>query len=165
LISLVNIEIFELFGIKKYNTIQPECRCPNEYPRNLEADSTDCLSNRNESITLLNTLSRLNEYAHPINYINDDDFKTSWISCILTITNPISIVIDFENGVYIIQRIEIFFSSLPPTNLIFERYIDNKWVMLQEYSTGIIFFHILLQHYFSILIKIVLFFCDIQTRM
>ncbi len=131
---MVNIEIGNLYGKKYSATIQPECRCSNEFPRNQDKDSVNCLSNRNETINLLNTISRVNYYAHPINYINDDDFKTNWISCILTITNPITIVLDFENGIYIIQRIEIFFTSLPPTDLIFERYIDNKWSLLQQYS-------------------------------
>ncbi|CAF0916506.1 unnamed protein product, partial [Brachionus calyciflorus] len=134
-ISLVNYEIASLYGsLRKKLKIQPECRCPNDYPRNSNENSTYCLKNKFSRIDLLDTKSRVNEYSHPISYINDDDFKTSWISCILTITNPIEIVLDLENGIYLIQRIEIFFSNLPPTNLVIERFFNNNWILVQKYS-------------------------------
>ena len=132
---MVNIEILDLYGRTNVNvSIQSECRCPSEYPRNENENSTNCLSNKNELEYFANKVFRLNSNAHPLGYLNDDDFATNWISCILTITNPITITMDFLNGVYIIQRVEIFFSSMPPTNLLIERYSNNHWIVIQTYS-------------------------------
>ena len=76
----------------------------------------------------------MNEYSHDIGYLNDGDLKTTWISCISM--NPISLVLDLVNGVYLLERVEIYFSSLPPTNLTLERYFNGKWFVFQSYSTN-----------------------------
>ena len=39
----------DLYGKKYSNNIQPECRCSNDYPRNLNNDSTFCVSNKDET--------------------------------------------------------------------------------------------------------------------
>ena len=135
LISLVNIEILELFDESNtYVSIQSECRCTNSYPRNENENSAFCKSNENLPEYLQKKVTRLNSLAHPLGYLNDDDFSTSWISCILTITNPISIILDLLNGEYIVQRIEIYFTSLPPTELVIERFYKDKWTTVQFYS-------------------------------
>lgn len=119
--------------------IQPECRCSNDFPRNENINSTFCITNSaatpgSSNQTILNKSSRLNDFAHPLAFINDGNFKTSWISCILSISSPIVIEIDLYNGVYLLQRIEIFFTSLPPTSLTIEKYYNLEWVLVQEYS-------------------------------
>ena len=134
MISLVNIEILDLFGKTNALSIQNECRCSNEYPRNENENSVYCQSNENLPFYLQKKIFRLNSLAHPLGYLNDDDFSTSWISCILTVSNPISIVLDLLNGIYIVQRIEIYFTSLPPTELTIERFYNNQWNMIQFYS-------------------------------
>lgn len=134
-ISLVNREILDLFGIESIDLrIQPECRCSNAYPRNQNRNSTICLKNKFNMLDQLDRQTRLNQFAHPLNYMNDDDFKTSWISCILTSTNPIEVVLDLENGVYLVERIEIFFANLPPTKVIIQRFYENQWFEIQRYS-------------------------------
>ena len=134
-ISLVNAEVSSLFGVESNEVIiQAECRCPNEYPRNQNRNSTVCLKNKFDILNQLDTANRLNQFAHPLSFINDDDFKTSWISCILTNTNPIELILDFENGIYLVQRIEIFFANLPPTTVVIERFLENKWFEIQRYS-------------------------------
>jgi hypothetical protein len=137
LIALTNTEIAELNSNFDLNSvkIQPECRCPNDFPQNENENSTFCVTNQLNSFSYISKVPRLNENAHPLGYLNDDDFKTSWISCILTITNSIILELDLQNGVYIIERIEIFFASLPPTNMAIERLYKNRWITLQSYST------------------------------
>lgn len=116
-------------------SIQPECRCANDFPRNQYTNSTMCVRNVHTDPSLIEAqTSRLNEFAHPLEFINDGNFKTSWISCILTLTNSISIEIDLINGIYLVQRMEIFFTSLPPTLLLVEKYLNGQWSLLQAYS-------------------------------
>lgn len=134
MIPLTNAEILQLYGkVKYYLFIQPECRCPNDYPRNENENSIFCFTNIYDAFSSRNKLDRLNQYTHNIGYINDDDLKTTWISCIST--NPITLNLDLQNGIYLLQRIEIFFSSMPPTNLLIQRYYNNKWIVIQNYST------------------------------
>jgi hypothetical protein len=132
LIPLTNAEIFDLFKPGEYFVfIQPECRCPNESPRNQNEYSVFCVSNDPNQT---DKLRRVNEFSHDIGFLNDNDLKTTWISCIST--NPITLSMDFVNGAYILQRIEIYFSSLPPLNLILERYFKDEWHVLMTYSTN-----------------------------
>ena len=78
---------------------------------------------------------RLNKYAHSVEQLNDDDFQTSWISCIVSFNNSIAIVLDFQNGAYITERIEVYFVSLPPAVLTIEKFDGQKWELLQTYSS------------------------------
>ena len=134
-IPLTNSEILNLYGKSKYSVrIQPECRCPNEFPRNENENSVYCLPNSVDLNNRANKKNRLNEFSHNTEFINDGDFKTSWISCILNLSGPITIAIDLFQGVFVLQRIEIFFTSLPPTNLILQSYYQQKWSRLQTYS-------------------------------
>ncbi|RNA01582.1 atlastin-like isoform X2 [Brachionus plicatilis] len=134
-ISLVNAEVSDLFGVNSNEVrIEPQCRCANAYPRNQNRNSTICLKNKFNKLDQLDTESRLNQFAHPLNYANDDNFKTSWISCILTSTSPIELVLDLENGVYLVQRIEVFFANLPPTRVVIQRFYENRWFEVQRFS-------------------------------
>ena len=132
---VTNAEIFQFYNQNKYRLfIQPECRCPNDYPRNEDETSIFCLTNIYDAFSSRNKLSRINPFSHSIGYVNDGDSKTSWISCIST--NPISLTLDLFNGVYLLQRIDLFFSSFPPTNLLIQRFYENKWYTIQNYSTS-----------------------------
>ena len=116
--------MFELYIKNKYYLfIQSECRCPNDFPRNEDENSIFCLLNTYDAFSSRNKMSRLNPYTHNIGNINDDDLKTTWISCISA--SPIILNLDLNNGVYLLQRIEMFFSSLPPTNLLIQRYNND----------------------------------------
>ena len=132
-LPLANAEIFDLYKPNKYYVfIQSECRCPNDYPINQDSYSTNCLRNNPRVVNSLAQANRLNEFSHNIGFLNDNNLDTTWISCIAT--NPITFVIDLTNGIYILQRIEIFFSSFPPTSLILQRLYNQKWTQLQAYS-------------------------------
>lgn len=118
--------------------IQPECRCPNEFPRNENLNSEYCIKNSLDpsKLTSSSKKNRLNDDTHPLEYINDGNLNTRWISCILTVNNPIVIELDLLNGVYLIQRIEIFFTSLPPTHLTVQKFISDNWITLQVFDTN-----------------------------
>lgn len=131
----MNVELAEIYTrLNQSIRIQPECRCSNKFARNEGQNSIYCLENGVATGMAVQKTSRLNEFAHSIDFLNDGNFQTSWISCILTLNNPIIMEIDLANGVYLLQRMEIFFSSLPPTYLTVERYHKNKWMFLQSYS-------------------------------
>lgn len=131
LVALVDIEISELYGKigPKSIKIQAECRCSIEYSKNENQFSTMCIDTKTND-----EISRVNVNAHSVNYVNDDDFKTSWISCSLSPANSIILEIDLENGVYLIERVEVFFASLPPTSLSIEKFYNNRWSLLQYFS-------------------------------
>jgi hypothetical protein len=83
-------------------------------------DATCCLNSTN---------------AHPVSFLTDNNLNTNWISSIAI--NPITIYFDIYNGttmIGLVDRIEIYFTSLPPENLIIEGYLNNEWTLLQLYS-------------------------------
>ncbi len=134
MIALTNAEILDLHTPNKYfSFFQPECRCSNDYPRNENDYSMYCLKNKPDD-ALNEKLTRLNKYSHNIGFLNDNNLETTWISCIST--NPVNIVIDLFNGDYVLERIEIYFSSLPPTDLVLQRYFNNEWIEIQTYSVN-----------------------------
>lgn len=136
LVALVNVETASLFNLDELSNgdvvIQPECRCALDTPRNENANSTFCLAN--SPLPNAPMKQRLNVYAHPLDFANDGNFQTSWVSCILSLNQPIIVELDFSNGVYLVQRIEIFFASLPPTQLVIEKFLDNEWSQIQIFS-------------------------------
>lgn len=140
---LSNREIYFKFDTFKLQDVrlQPECKCPNDFARNENEFSQYCL--RNDEINFdQKNISYLNDFAHPLEYINDEKFETSWISSTLPLTSsdnaaqPIKISLDFVNGAYIINRIELYFTSIPPTELLIEIYYQSRWRNLQRYSTN-----------------------------
>ncbi len=129
LIPLTNAELLDLYKSSYSLFLQPECRCPNDFPRNENKYSMFCLKNENSTNEMMR---RINDASHDIGFLNDNDLKTTWISLIST--NPITLEMNLINGVYILQRVEIYFSSLPPTNLKLEAFYNNKWRTIQIYS-------------------------------
>jgi hypothetical protein len=143
-VPLSNREIYFNFNrIKPQDVrLQSECKCPNDFSRNENEFSQYCL--RNDEIKFdQKNVSYLNDFAHPLEYINDEKFETSWISSTLPLMDsadnsaqPIKISLDFENGIYILNRIELYFTSVPPTEILIETNYENKWQILQKYSTA-----------------------------
>lgn len=140
---LSNREVYFLYNGPKAKDVlfQPDCKCPNDYARNENIYSRYCL--RNDDISFeQKRISYLNDFAHPIEFINDNDFETSWISSTLPLLSsddtaqPIALYLNFFNGDYIINRIEIYFTSIPPTNIEIERFNEGEWSLFQKYSTN-----------------------------
>ena len=75
---------------------------------------------------------RLNKFVHNIMFLNDEDTKSEWISS--TLPNNVTITVDLIET-YLIHKIEIIFSSLPSTNLVMQRFHQDKWHLVQNYST------------------------------
>jgi hypothetical protein len=141
-VALNNREIYFKFNKMKSKDIrlQSECKCPNDFPRNEDEYSQYCL--RNDEISFeQKKISYLNDFAHPLEYINDNNFETSWISSTLPViasdnsAQPIKIILDFVNGIYILNRIELYFTSIPPIDILIETLYEDQWRVLQKYST------------------------------
>ncbi len=107
--------------------MQPECRCPNEFPRIESEFSIYCTTNKKP----LQRQQRLNKLAHNIMFLNDEDMKSEWISSL----SPYNLTIGIDlNETYLIHKIEIMFSSLPSTSLIMQRFSQDKWYLIHNYS-------------------------------
>jgi hypothetical protein len=106
LFPLTNYEIYELFSGRKINFyFKSECKCSHEYPRNENEYSFNCLTNSHSNNSIL---SRLSQYARSLEFLNDNNLKTKWISS--QFPTMITITIDLSNGVYLLDKIEIWFS-------------------------------------------------------
>ena len=88
-----------------------------------------CLTNKKNSNK---NISRLNRHSHSVGFLNDDSLATSWISSISS--NMIQIIIDLVNGAYLLEQINISFTSFPPTNLVIQRFYENKWYFIHRFS-------------------------------
>ena len=141
LAALTHREIHIFHNGSSYENIriQPECRCPDDYPVNENKFSTNCLPYTIDSSTKVKNITYLNTYAHPLEFINDGDFLTTWVSEFSPLIDkksfqPLSIVINLQNGVYILHRIEVYFQSFPARSILIERFYDDEWTKLSNYS-------------------------------
>lgn len=82
---------------------QSTCRCLASHPRVHPLVERYCIPNAANDTTH-NKVLRLNQDAHPLHYINDNDIGTTWISSVFTtlelLDKGITITIDLENGQY-----------------------------------------------------------------
>ena len=77
---IANREIQEVYsGMLPAVRIQNNCRCPPATPRIKPQDSRFCLSNGVPDNAGDATL-RISEFSHPVEYANDEDVNTVWIS-------------------------------------------------------------------------------------
>uniref|UniRef100_A0AAV2LNE7 Usherin n=1 Tax=Knipowitschia caucasica TaxID=637954 RepID=A0AAV2LNE7_KNICA len=126
--TLTNREIVELYsGILPNAHAQSECRCPPRHPRVHPLVERYCIPNAAEDTTNDRT-PRLNENAHPLSYLNDNDMGTSWISKIFTsqeLDEGVIISLNLLNGQYQVFYVIIEFENLFPEKIVFQkRYID-----------------------------------------
>ena len=59
--------------------IQSSCRCPASHPRVKPLQIHYCIKNGEPDNTIQDSL-RLNDDAHPLEYVNDGDSNSVWIS-------------------------------------------------------------------------------------
>ena len=73
--------------------IDTECRCPPSHPRVKPTETTYCIPNGVTDNTGQQIL-RLNEYAHPLGYLNDGNAMSFFVSRFL---DDLTLMIDFGN--------------------------------------------------------------------
>ena len=79
-------EITEIFtGLFPTTRVLSRCRCPPGFPRENPQLTTMCVKNSAVlNSTDYDTVSRLNVNAHPLEFANDGDINSAWISSPLT---------------------------------------------------------------------------------
>ena len=76
-------EIDEVYsGVLPPVRIQSNCRCPPTHPRESPLQTTSCIAN-GEPVTTSTAVARLNINTHPLEFVNDGDVSTFWISTTL----------------------------------------------------------------------------------
>ena len=84
--------------------VQSECRCPPTHPR-IRPDHTEyCIRNGVPDNTG-DEILRLNEDAHPLEYINDGDVNNCWISAFL---DDVTIEVDLGDQFQVSWKVSLF---------------------------------------------------------
>ncbi|XP_041108645.1 usherin [Polyodon spathula] len=132
--ALTNREIYEVFSGKlPHLHTQTECRCPSSHPRVHPLVQRYCIPNGADDTTNDRVL-RLNLDAHPLNYINDNDIGTSWISSVFTnltqLDNGVTITFDLLNGEYQVFYVILQFLSPQPEAVQIQRKksSSSEWI-------------------------------------
>ncbi|KAF7704133.1 hypothetical protein HF521_021205 [Silurus meridionalis] len=116
--TLTNREIEEVYSARfpPLHT-QPSCRCPSSHPRVHPVVERYCIANGADDTTN-NRLLRLHPHAHPLNYINDNDIGTTWVSSVFSskeqLDQGLSIAIDLESGEYQVFYLILQFRNPQP---------------------------------------------------
>ncbi|RXN20724.1 usherin [Labeo rohita] len=116
--TLTNREIKEVYtGQFPHLHTQSTCRCPASHPRVHPLVERYCIPNAANDTTH-NKVLRLNQDAHPLHYINDNDIGTTWISSVFStlelLDKGITITIDLENGQYQVFYVILQFLNAQP---------------------------------------------------
>ncbi|XP_052001042.1 usherin [Xyrauchen texanus] len=116
--TLTNREIEEVYtGQLPHLHTQSTCRCPPSHPRVHPLVERYCIPNAANDTTQ-NKVLRLNQDAHPLPYINDNDIGTTWISSVFPslelLDKGITITIDLENGQYQVFYVILQFLNAQP---------------------------------------------------
>ena len=100
-------EAIEAFtGVLPFAYVASSCRCPPTHPKINVAQPAKCLKNKDGDV---DTVSRLADTAHPIEFATDADPQSFWLS---EITNSVTIDINLSySGLQVIY----VFSSFPNT--------------------------------------------------
>ena len=79
-VLVFNREVGEVYaGVLIATRVQSDCRCPPAAPRVNPLDTRYCMSN-GVSSSVANTVLRISDMSHPLQYANDDDVNSVWIS-------------------------------------------------------------------------------------
>ncbi|XP_026107420.1 usherin-like [Carassius auratus] len=131
--TLTNREIEEVYTgqFPRLHT-QSICRCPASHPRVHPLVERYCIPNAANDTTH-NKILRLNQDAHPLHYINDNDIGTTWISSIFStlelLDKGITITIDLENGQYQVFYVILQFLNAQPEAVRIQRKttVSSEW--------------------------------------
>jgi usherin len=138
-LALVPLSFREIYLVYTKNKgeklrYQNECKCPNDYPINENSKSIYCLTDENNLPRNLRKISYLNKDTHIIEFINDNSLRTSWISELTPKPQKVSIIIDLLDDIFILSQIEVYFKSYPASDILLERFYNDQWLELQQYS-------------------------------
>ncbi|XP_071790086.1 usherin-like isoform X2 [Asterias amurensis] len=131
--TLTNREIVELAtGSFPGVHAQSECRCPDSHPRINPLEDRLCLKN-GEPDTTDDTLARIGEYAYPLEFANDGDVGSSWVS---TFTDDIMLYVDLVSGEFQVFYVVLQFYSPQPTSVTISRRRNDTldWSNWQYYA-------------------------------
>ncbi|XP_078086591.1 usherin [Mustelus asterias] len=138
--ALTNREIHEVFSGKlPFIHTQTNCRCPGTHPRVHPLVQRYCIPNGADDTTN-DRVPRLNLDGHPLDYINDEDIGTSWVSTVFTdlaqLDDGVSITVDLQNGQYEVFYIILQFSSPQPevVKIQRKRASDSEWLDWQYFA-------------------------------
>ncbi|XP_062584554.1 usherin-like isoform X1 [Saccostrea cucullata] len=136
--TLTNREIQEVYsGSLPSVRLQSECRCQASHPRIKPQMEHYCIANGVDDADN-NAVLRLNAEAHNLEFLNDGDSNTYWIS---QFQNHIELTINLEDDFQVFFLNLQFYSPLPRAVLI-SRELEGSWEEWQMYATDC-------QEYFS----------------
>ncbi|CAH1791583.1 unnamed protein product, partial [Owenia fusiformis] len=111
--------------------IQSNCRCPSSHPRIKPLHDRYCIRNGVPDNTGDESL-RLNDDAHPLEYLNDGDSNSIWVSAILDDT---TITIDLLDQYQVFYVVLQFYSPQPKIVTIERRRTNtSEWETWQLYA-------------------------------
>uniref|UniRef100_A0A2C9JJ39 Usherin n=1 Tax=Biomphalaria glabrata TaxID=6526 RepID=A0A2C9JJ39_BIOGL len=123
-------EIAQLFsGSFPAVRIQSECRCPSSYPREKPAQTQYCIKNGDRADTNDQTL-RISRDAHPLEYANDGDSNSVWIS---SYQNKVDIDVDLGDQYQVFYVVLQFYSPFPKAVTIFRQKNDTSGFEAWQY--------------------------------
>ncbi|XP_074661048.1 usherin-like [Tubulanus polymorphus] len=132
--TLTNREIGELYsGVFPSVPLQSNCRCPATHPRVRPQSSRYCIRNGVPNDKTADEVVRLNNYSHPLGYLNDGDSSTFWVSSDL---NEVTLTVDLLDQFQIFYVVLTFYSPMSQS-IIIERMKDSAspWTRWQLYAT------------------------------
>ncbi|KAK3603067.1 hypothetical protein CHS0354_015760 [Potamilus streckersoni] len=119
-------------GVLPKLRVQSSCRCPSAYPRVSPLKAHYCIKNGVPDNTE-NDLLRLNPESHPLEYVNDGDSNSIWISNFL---NQANVIIDLGDEFQVFYVVIQFYSPFPKAvkieRLMGTSLIWDTWQMYAE---------------------------------
>ncbi|XP_013386515.1 usherin-like [Lingula anatina] len=132
-VTLTNREIEEVSsGVLPSVHLQTACRCPPSHPRVKPFRSRFCIKNGVPDNTI-NQVLRLNNYSHPLEFLNDGDGNSIWVSSFL---DDVTITIDLQDEFQVFYVVLQFYSPLPTTVTIERKRAGSPvWERWQLYAS------------------------------
>ncbi|XP_022099403.1 usherin-like isoform X2 [Acanthaster planci] len=131
--TLTNREIVELAtGSFPEVHAQSDCRCPDSHPRVNPLDDRFCLRNGDPDTTI-DRQYRLRLDAYPLEFANDGDVGSSWVS---TFTDDIMLFVDLVSGEFQVFYVVLQFYSPQPRAVTISRRANDTadWEVWQYYA-------------------------------
>ncbi|XP_052767673.1 usherin-like isoform X2 [Mya arenaria] len=133
-VTLTNREIAaDYSGLFPVLRVQSSCRCPASHPRVKPLEVHYCIKNGEPDNTKDHEL-RLKGEAHPLQYVNDGDANSIWISDFM---NQVNLVLDLGDEFQVFFVVLLFYSPLPMAVEI-QRKPDNvsgQWLTWQQFAS------------------------------